>query len=206
MTDEFEDFSDIESLLGELDVTDHEQVQPPPDVWASIEPRVAQSAPVAVLADRRRPVVAWFLGAAAAVALIVAGTIAVFGSGTEDAVVSAAVLTFDPSSFDPRGADASAQAHLVDNDGRLAIRLTDTSFPSLDDDDLELWLIEPDADGNPVDVAPVALVDSDGDGTYELPAGLDPTTHFVVDISIEPRDGVATHSGQSVLRGALAPV
>jgi hypothetical protein len=36
-----------------------------------------------------------------------------------------------------------------------------------------------------------------------VPAGLDPSSHYVVDISIEPRDGIAAHSGQSILRGAL---
>ena len=73
------------------------------------------------------------------------------------------------------------------------------------DDDLELWLIQTDADGNPVDVAPVALVEGSGAGTYVVPAGLDPGVHNVVDISIEPRDGDNAHSGQSILRGALQP-
>jgi hypothetical protein len=92
----------------------------------------------------------------------------------------------------------------VSADGELQIRLTDTQLPQLDDEDLELWLIEPDAAGNPVDVAPVAVLDSSG--TYVVPAGLDPESHFVVDISIEPRDGDAAHSGRSILRGPLTEV
>ena len=115
-------------------------------------------------------------------------------------------ITREAYAFDPRGADASAEAQLLARDGAYSIRLTDTNFPELDADDLELWLIEPDDAGNPVDVAPVSLVDPDDDGTYDVPAGLDPGTHYVVDISIEPRDGDATHSGQSILRGALQPI
>jgi hypothetical protein len=145
------------------------------------------------------------LSAAAVAALVVAGVVAVSGGGTDGEILSAAVLTFDPENFDARGADATARAHLVDDDGAYSIRLSDTSFPALDGEDLELWLIEPGPDGQPVDVAPVSLVDPDGDGSYEVPAGLDPDTHFVVDISIEPRDGDAAHSGDSILRGALEP-
>ena len=209
-----DDLDHIESLLAELDVDDLEPVVPPEDVWAGIDRVVADPAPTSsgsapvrsIAARRRRRTVTWVLATAAAIVLVVAATVALVGRGTTDEEVAVAALTFDPATFDPRGADATADAHLVDSDGTYSIRLTDTNFPELDGDDLELWLIEPDAEGNPVDVAPVSLVDPDGDGTYEVPAGLDPTTHFVVDISIEPRDGDATHSGQSILRGALQQV
>jgi anti-sigma-K factor RskA len=205
--DRYDDLAvaEIEALLAELDLDDLEPTSPPADVWAGIEQRVAGEAAVVSIAEhrRRRPPVTWMLAAAAAVAVVVGGAVVLVNRDTDEQVVSAAALTFDPAAFDPRGADATAQAQLLDRDGSYSIRLTDTSFPSLTDDDLELWLIEPDADGNPVDVAPVALVDPDGDGVYEVPEGLDPDTHFVVDISIEPRDGDDAHSGQSILRGAF---
>lgn len=195
----------IEAVLAELDVEDLEPMLPPVTLWAAIERQVADrpGATVRSIAPRRRSVGTWVLAAAAAVALVIAGTIVVVGNGTDEPVVSAAVLTFDSAAFDPRGAEASAQARLVKRDGTYTIQLTNTQFPELSDDDLELWLIQPDEAGAPVDVAPVSLIDPDGDGVYEVPAGLDPTTHFVVDISIEPRDGDAAHSGQSILRGAL---
>jgi anti-sigma-K factor RskA len=94
---------------------------------------------------------------------------------------------------------------LVRQGDHYEIRLTDTELPALADDDLELWLIEPDAAGAPLDVAPVAVVDRAGSGSYRVPSNLDPASHYIVDISIEPRDGDAAHSGRSILRGALQP-
>ena len=143
--------------------------------------------------------------AAAAIALVVAGVLIVGPNGTDEAVVSSAQLTFDPGAFDPLGADSSATAVLVRQGDHYEIRLTDAELPTLDDDDLELWLIEPDAAGAPLDVAPVAVVDRAGSGSYRVPNNLDPASHYIVDISIEPRDGDAAHSGRSILRGALQP-
>ena len=134
------------------------------------------------------------------------GVIAVANRDDSDTVLSSAVLLHDPATFDPLGADSAATAKLLERDGHLEIELTDTTLPSLaSDDDLELWLIEPDSAGNPVDIAPVALIEASDPGTYRVPDGIDPSSHYVVDISIEPRDGDAAHSGRSILRGALEP-
>jgi hypothetical protein len=81
--------------------------------------------------------------------------------------------------------------------------LEDAALPSVDEDaDLELWLIEADADGEIVDIAPISLVS--GAGAYEVPSSIDVSAFRIVDISIEPRDGDDTHSGRSILRGNLA--
>ena len=196
---------DIEALLRELDADDLEPVTPPASVWAGIDAQTAApaAAPATVRSISGRRPSTWMLAAAAALVLIVVGSVLVLNRGDQTQVLSQAALTFDPAAFDPLGADATAQATLMKRDDTYMIRLSDASLPELADDDLELWLIQPDANGNPLDVAPVALVDPDGDGVYEVPEGLDPTTHYVVDISIEPRDGVHTHSGRSILRGAL---
>jgi hypothetical protein len=42
------------------------------------------------------------------------------------------------------------------------------------------------------------------DGRYEIPAAVDVSAFPIVDVSIEPADGVPTHSGRSVLRGTLS--
>ena len=123
-----------------------------------------------------------------------------------DEVVSSAVLVHDPEAFDPRGAEASAIAELIEREGSYAIRLSGQGLSAVGGaDDLELWLIEPDATGRPADVAPVGLLRGDGDGVYTVPETVDPRSHYVVDISIEPRDGDPAHSGDSILRGALDP-
>lgn len=196
----------LEELLRQLDVDDLDPQPAPAAVWEAIELAIADdrpAAPVRTLTPRRRQTV-WWAAAAAIVALAGAGVLLrAFDGGTRGDVVSAAVLAFDPASFDPRGAGAAARAQLVERDGALVIELTDAELPDVAGSDLELWLIEPDATGTPVDVVPVSLVDRAGDGVYAVPSGIDPATHFVVDISIEPRDGDAAHSGKSILRGAL---
>ena len=52
----------------------------------------------------------------------------------------------------------------------------------------------------------IGLVDPGYPGPLDVPAGYDPSAYFVVDISIEPRDGDAGHSGRSILRGPLLDV
>lgn len=223
--------AEIEALLAELDIDDLELAPVPDAVWAGIEQQLADEPPaqapagvepaevqraelepadapatpanVVSIGSRRRRATAWVLLAAAAVALVVSTAVVVIGGGSDTEVISTAALSFDPDAFDPRGADATASAELVEHDGRLEIRLTDARLPDVAGEDLQLWLIEPDSSGQPVDVAPVALLD--GGTTYAVPDGLDPDSHFVVDISIEPRDGDAAHSGHSILRGALQP-
>ena len=121
--------------------------------------------------------------------------------GTE---VASADLAFAPG-FDPAGEDAAASAVLIDADGAESIRIDDDALPfDLDEDaSLELWLIEADADGNVVDLVSLGDIEADGDRTFPVPAGYDPRVFTVVDISIEPHDGDAAHSGRSILRGAL---
>ena len=201
-----DDLSDVEQLLRELDNEDLQFVAPPPDVWEGID-RAIRSEPGAVVRLRRQRSLtrSWLIAAAVIVAFAAAAVVVAVRRDGEEPVVATALLTHDAATFDPRGAGATATARLLERDGRYEIQLADTDLPAVAGDDLELWLIEPDASGNPKDVAPVSLIDGSRSGVYSVPAGLDPSSHYVVDISIEPRDGDATHSGHSILRGALAP-
>lgn len=197
---------EIEALLSELTLADLDPVAPPPDVWAGIEHRLAdEPAPVVDLAAQRslRTRAPWLLGVAAAFVLVVVGVAVVMNrSGGGDTVLATAELAHDAEAFDPLGADAAATAKLVESGDGYQIVLADASFPAVTEDaDLELWLIETDASGAIVDVAPVSRLS--GAGTYTVPATLDVTTHRIVDISIEPRDGDEAHSGRSILRGTL---
>ena len=205
LRDGTDDLAEVEAMLRELDEEDLRPTPPPPEVWSGIERAIATPTPL-VKVDRRPRMRTWLLAAAAVVVLALAGTLVALNRSGDDAeVVSTAVLSHDPTAFDPRGADSTATARLVERDGGFEIELTDADLPTLAGDDLELWLIEPDPDGNPVDVQPVAVIEGSEPGSYRVPEGLDPGSHYVVDISIEPRDGDAAHSGQSILRGPLEP-
>ena len=146
------------------------------------------------------------MGAAAA-ALIILGSFAVVNQRNdgEPTIVASAELAYDAASFDEIGSDAAARVSLVDDDGTLRVEINESDLPSPTGEsaDLELWLIEPDADGNPADLVSLGLIDPDSPGDFEVPADYDPDVFFVVDISVEPRDGNASHSGRSILRGPL---
>lgn len=209
------EFGDIETMLRDLDPTDLELETPPDSVWEGIAAQLALDEPqtvgggatvVAAPFGRRR---SWMLplSAAAAVILVVAAGVFAVTSSPSSTELASADLAFAPG-FDPAGESAAASAVLVDDDGTEFIRIDDDALPfdAEDDASLELWLIEADADGNVVDLVSLGDIDPDPDGdrTFAVPAGYDPAVFTVVDISIEPHDGDATHSGRSILRGALA--
>lgn len=49
----------------------------------------------------------------------------------------------------------------------------------------------------------LGIVD-DIDRRYAVPEGYSTAEYSVVDISVEPRDGVEQHSGRTILRGELS--
>lgn len=222
------DLETIEGLLRELPTENPLLEEPPPALWDRIVDELHAAPPAdtpstadepvgapdeanaaVVDLDSRRRRFAPVLAAAAALALVVAGAI-IFAdrSGNSTSVVATAELSYDET-FDELGVTAVAGAELAENDdGSAEIRIVGASLPNPTDEpaDLELWLIEPDADGNVADLVSLGLVDPAEPGVYEVPDGYDPGTFFVVDISVEPRDGQPTHSGRSILRGALVQV
>jgi anti-sigma-K factor RskA len=211
------DLVDVEAMLRQLDADDLVLDAPPDDVWAAIveelslddDRREAASrgvdAVVTAPFGRRRT---WMLPLAAAAAVILVVAVAVAVSRSDSTTTLAhADLEFQPG-FDEAGANAAASADLVEDDGSDVIEIDDASLPfDLDEDvALELWLIEADDDGNVVDLVSLGDIAADGTRAFSVPAGYDPTVYSVVDISIEPRDGDASHSGRSILRGALGSI
>lgn len=173
--------------------------------------RTADAGPAHVVSlehrRRNRRFVALALGAAAALVIAVAGALVVSNNGSDDdpAVIARAQLSFDES-FDRLGASAVADAELIElDDGHHQLRIVEADLPDElgEPADLEVWLIEPDEQGNVADLVSLGLVGTDDPGTFEVPDEVDPSTFFVVDISVEPRDGDATHSGRSILRAPL---
>lgn len=209
------EFDSIAATLRDLDDSDLVLIDPPADLWDSIaasldEPSDADHAsvaPVTSLASRRRSAIAQrsMMLIAAAVVLVVAGTIAISSLRGDDAtVVARAELGFE-TGFDVAGTDASAQVSLREDGERYEIAFEQAVLPSTADQDadLELWLIDTDDNGNIVDLVSLGVVDATDRG-FTVPSGYDPSAYDVVDISVEPHDGDHTHSGRSILRGQLS--
>ncbi|MDE0131764.1 MAG: anti-sigma factor [bacterium] len=202
----------LEALLEGMEESDLELLDPPDEIWQGIESAVGadRDAPASVvpLHSRRRNLRRVFMGVAAAVVAAFIGVV-VLVSLSEDAeeVLATATLAYDPLSFDSLGATAAAGADLVSEDGRLTVALVDATLPSPGAGaDLEVWLIQPDEQGNVVDLISLGVVSPTDPESLEVPRSHDPAVYFVVDISVEPRDGDAGHSGRSILRGALMDV
>ena len=200
--------AEIEAVLRDVEQGDLELLEPPDEVWAAIESATAGDSDAAdtvvSLGSRRRTTRRLVLGVAAALVLLVAAAAVVLTRDDPADVVAAAALAYDAENFDALGSQASASAELVVEAGSHSIVIVDASLPSPQaGSDLEVWLIRPDAEGNVADLVSLGVVDPADPGSLEVPTGYDPDTYFVVDISVEPRDGDAGHSGRSILRGAL---
>ena len=209
--------ADIEALLREVTEDDHTLTEPPADLWFDIEveafrdPDILHAeplAPVIDLAERRKRRTMVALASAAATIIAVVGVMAITGGESLGPEVATADLAYDPVAFDALGADATATVSLHDADGtyRLTVDKSDLPDTATEAADLELWLIQPDADGNPAALVSLGLIDRSDPGSFDVPEGFDPNLFFVVDISVEPRDGDAGHSGRSILRGPLSSV
>lgn len=203
----------VEDLLREVTAQDAELSSPPSDVWdriaAEVDHEPAGVDVVSLDSRRRLPLRAVLGGVVAAIVLLLAGFAVLARSSNEDpTVVATADLSYDPTQFDVLGADASAQVALVDDGGTLRIDVENSRLPTPNGEnaDLELWLIEPDADGNPAELVSLGTVDPERPGEFAVPATTDPSVFSVVDISVEPRDGNAQHSGRSILRGSFTAV
>jgi anti-sigma-K factor RskA len=199
----------IEAMLSDLEAADLELLEPPDSVWAGIESAVESAedghGDVVSLQSRQRMRRRLAIGVAAVLVVVVAGLAAVLLARDDPSeVVATASLAYDPENFDALGAQAQAGAELVLDSGSHSIVLVDAALPSPEAGaDLEVWLIRPDAAGNVAGLVSLGVIDPTNPGSLAIPAGYDPDAYFVVDISVEPRDGDAGHSGRTILRGPL---
>jgi hypothetical protein len=207
-----DELAELRALADRVQMEPTTWEQPPPGLWQAIagetgvasapievapveapapaEAPVEASAPVDLAAQRarRRPVLPWILGAAAAVVVVVGLVVATADTSDPTSLASAPLDRLGPA--------GTGEAELVDDDGTLSLRV-DTEGLDAGDGFLEVWVIDPDV------TRLVSLGPLRPDGTYDLPPGLDPEDFPVVDVSVEPLDGDPTHSGDSVLRGQL---
>ncbi|MEO5838534.1 MAG: anti-sigma factor [Acidimicrobiales bacterium] len=199
-TPDYEGYDDLMQLGRVLTPEDRRQFAPPADLWAKIADEVRtddQSATVVDIAarrPRRRVVTGVALVGAAACALV---AFAIARAGDDVRTVDEVALS--NTGLDPAGASSKGRAKLVVlDDGSRAIDLDVSDLPTVDGEFFELWLIDLQVKGM-VSMGPVR-----GSGRYIIPPGVGTDVFPIVDVSIEPVDGVPTHSGVSVLRGVLA--
>ena len=196
-----------------LAVTDDDSVrhEPPPDLWDSLARRLAHDndpvvtdvdAPPRVVTDlesrrhhRAAGPRAVFLLAAAGILLVTAigSTILVGSRQPSERVVAQATLR----QLEPLGT-TTASARLVTKDGttRLVVDAKDMP-PAPAGEAYELWLVDTKVSD------PRSLGVVTGSEEVTVPASIDPATHPIVDISLEPDDGNHRHSGHSLMRGTL---
>ena len=205
---------DIARSLSEADIARDE---PPPGVWDAIAARIGaaappagpapapasagapSSAPVPIARKLGRPMRAGVVAvAAAAAAVLVVVGVVVARSGDDDPVVVASTR-LEPLPDQPTGDARPVEARVVEADAglRLDLALGDSDLPD-PEGFYEVWLIDPNVEGM------VSLGPARADGTYAVPSDIDVAAFPIVDVSVEPPDGVPTHSGVSVLRGTLA--
>jgi len=179
-------------------------VEPPPHVWPAIAAATGHSRAAATPArmERSGPArtgrrIAWTL--AAAIVGVLAGAGAVLGwqavTGDDPAGDPALVAQ---AALDPLpDRSATGVARVVDDADRRRLVIDLDPAESVDGY-LVVWLLKPDVSGM------VSLGVLAGDTVeLDIPDGLDLDTFSVVDVSVEPFDGDPTHSGDSLVRGAL---
>lgn len=202
-TDEFDpaEIQALTALARSVTGEDRTLDRVPDDLWASISAQVGSEAgsvgpaepPASVirLADRRSTRML-AIAAVALVALGITGALALSARSGDDAELVAS------SSLDALAEGFTGTVDLESTDDGFRLDLDLGELPATDQGYYELWLIKSLETG---EMQSLGFVD--GSGTIDLPPGLDPDEYATVDISIEPLDGVPTHSGNSVLRGTL---
>lgn len=203
ITSEPNQFSDEEiiALARSVELHDHERIAPPREVWdnllAEFEEDKATTQP-----QGRRPA-SWTMSsrllAVAASMVVLVGLFAAVGWLNERSTTALEEIARAPMTDEglPVGTRATAQARVVCEDDECAVDIQLTALPIADDAFLELWVINDDV----TDMHSLGPISSSG--SFPLPDGVTPADFPIVDISVEPRDGVAAHSGQSVLRGVF---
>ncbi len=210
----------IDALLRSMTDDDLEFAAPPADLWNDIEAAVFAVSPSDTVAEesgesptnnvvditsRFRRGTAFFAAAAAAVVVVI-GALVVAASGNDSPsfeVVGDARLDWQEG-FVAEGAELTVDATILGTDSAQAVQLNAAALPPRAGEDLELWLIGIDAAGE-LTISTLGIIESDADGTYEVPDDFDSSAFdtVLVDISYEPRDGDETHSGASIVRGEI---
>ena len=185
----------LNTIAGQLTDEDFHRDAPPPQLWGSIAAKMDRPAnEVVTLRQTHRRAL---LGAAAVVvaALVLAGGLLISG-GDRDNVVAAAALS--NKGLSPLGSASSGKAEIIQRGTSYLLHLDVNRVPKEASSYIEVWLIDSQVKGM------ISLGPFHGNGDYVIPSGIDPAKYPIVDVSIEPSDGVPTHSGVSIVRGVAA--
>lgn len=179
--------------VGRSTLDTSELLEPSPRVWAAIQEELGRESVASVTPLRRRRFFAP-LAAVAAVAVVVAGAGTVWALLRPAPTTVLASATLDAF---PDWPDAVGEAVVEERaDGA---RVVDVSLTAPDADGYrEVWLI----DSETSQLISLGVLRG-SEGTFTIPDGLDLAQYDLVDISAEPYDGDPTHSGDSIVRGAL---
>ncbi|MER7003992.1 anti-sigma factor [Dactylosporangium sp. NPDC000555] len=99
----------------------------------------------------------------------------------------------------PRGASGYACVRTIDGERRLIVRAE--GMPVQADGVYEAWLL--DGTGPAGRMEALGVLGKGPNLSLAVPATVDLARYDVIDISAEPHDGKAAHSGRSMLRGKL---
>lgn len=210
-------------------LAEYEQLSPlatelealPGEAWASTDPpplqlpdqlppsNEAAPAPTPIPARQRRSIRERFAGFQQRPAFALAAVVLVFGAGLATGLLAAGgdeaaapSVTVAAADLAPVGSvDRAAHGSAAITDKGAKIRLEIGGLKKSDADHFyEAWLMDPK---NGLVSLGTFRVDSDGTAKLNLPVAVMTDEFPIVDISLQPVDGKATHSGVSVLRGTL---
>ena len=186
------DMRELRTIASRVTDEDFLRVEPPAELWTAIATAMDRPA-TEVLALRRPHRRAWLGVAAVVVAGLAIGGGLLRSAGSNDNVVASTALT--NNGLSPLGAESSGNAELIRRGSSYRLHLDLSGVPDDPASYVEVWLIDRQVKGM------ISLGPFHGDGDYAIPSGVDPAKYPIVDVSIEPADGVPTHSGISLVRG-----
>lgn len=179
---------------------------PPPVVWERItaelglgehssveEPRPAQ---VRRLPERSRRPVTWLVAAAAAAGIAVGGVGGAWWASRTTSEQAAVLARADLEPLPGRTVTGVASLERDADGARVVVVEVEGDLGA--EGYREVWLIAPDLSG----MVSIGLLQGTS-GRFVVPDEIDVSRYPVVDVSEEPFDGDATHSGNSVVRGTL---
>ncbi|NND74922.1 MAG: anti-sigma factor [Ilumatobacter sp.] len=200
----------VRHLLRDVTPDDARRTAPPPAVWDAIAAEVGHDARadtadatdetvagvVAPIPLRARHRWSWTLGAAA-VLLVAIGAAVIIDARRADAPDLIAAVDVTSEGLPDAPAGIATRAIIEETGGVRRVALDVSGVDVGADEFLELWLINDDI----TDMVSLGVVRNGG--TFEIPAEVELADFPIIDVSVEPDDGVPTHSGRSVLRGRL---